>query len=114
MEAKKDEEEKQYLEFCENLKTVFKKNTEDMMMNHVALVTTSLTSYEKLKSFTCIKMNIIVFSLYLLQAFFPIIAHEHFYLVVFNLIKGTSVIIDNSPKPYDAKYQKEIDVLVSN
>ncbi|PWA41512.1 Peptidase C48, SUMO/Sentrin/Ubl1 [Artemisia annua] len=44
-------------------------------------------------------------------AFFPIIAHEHFYLVVFNISKGTSVIIDNSPKAYDAKYKKECDVL---
>ncbi|PWA97364.1 Peptidase C48, SUMO/Sentrin/Ubl1 [Artemisia annua] len=46
-------------------------------------------------------------------AFFPIIAQEHFYLVVFNISKGTSVIIDNSPKAYDAKYKKECDVLVS-
>ncbi|PWA77955.1 hypothetical protein CTI12_AA221260 [Artemisia annua] len=44
-------------------------------------------------------------------AFFPIIAHEHFYLVVFNISKGTIVIIDNSPKAYDAKYKKECDVL---
>ncbi|GJS59522.1 hypothetical protein Tco_0654306 [Tanacetum coccineum] len=40
------------------------------------------------------------------KAFFPIIAHEHYYLVVFNFFKGTTVIIDNSKTPmsYEAKY----------
>ncbi|PWA34501.1 Peptidase C48, SUMO/Sentrin/Ubl1 [Artemisia annua] len=64
--AKKEDEEKQYKEFCANLKSVFKGNPEDSSMDHVEL------------------------------AFFPIIAHEHFYLIVFNLEKGTSVILDNS------------------
>ncbi|GJR25357.1 ulp1 protease family, C-terminal catalytic domain-containing protein [Tanacetum coccineum] len=45
--------------------------------------------------------------------FFPIIAHEHYYLVVFNFLKGTTVIIDNSKTPmsYEAKYKKVCDVL---
>ncbi|GJV08922.1 ulp1 protease family, C-terminal catalytic domain-containing protein [Tanacetum coccineum] len=47
------------------------------------------------------------------MAFFPIIAHEHYYLVVFNFLKGTTVIIDNSKTPmsYEAKYKKVCDVL---
>ncbi|GJY94839.1 ulp1 protease family, C-terminal catalytic domain-containing protein [Tanacetum coccineum] len=47
------------------------------------------------------------------MAFFPIIAHEHYYLVVFNFLKGTTVIIDNSKTPmsYEAKYKKVRDVL---
>ncbi|PWA40731.1 hypothetical protein CTI12_AA560210 [Artemisia annua] len=81
VEAKKEEEAKQYKDFCENITTVFAKNPDDKTMHQVEL------------------------------AFFPIIAHEHFYLVVFNISKGTSVIIDNSPKAYDAKYKKECDVL---
>ncbi|PWA37056.1 hypothetical protein CTI12_AA594850 [Artemisia annua] len=46
-------------------------------------------------------------------AFFPIIAHHHYYLVVFNLLKGTSVIIDNSNsgQTYDAKYKHVCDLL---
>ncbi|PWA36928.1 hypothetical protein CTI12_AA594900 [Artemisia annua] len=80
---KKEHEEKQYKEFCANLKSVFKGNPEDSSMDHVEL------------------------------AFFPIIAHEHFYLIVFNLEKGTSVILDNSNSgaTYESKYSKEIDIL---
>ncbi|PWA89316.1 ulp1 protease family, C-terminal catalytic domain-containing protein [Artemisia annua] len=81
--AKKEDEEKQYKEFCANLKTVFKGNPEDSSMDRVEL------------------------------AFFPIIAHEHFYLIVFNLEKGTSVILDNSNSgaTYESKYSKEIHIL---
>ncbi|PWA54497.1 ulp1 protease family, C-terminal catalytic domain-containing protein [Artemisia annua] len=81
--AKKEDEEKQYKEFCANMKSVFKGNPEDSSMDHVEL------------------------------AFFPIIAHEHFYLIVFNLEKGTSVILDNSNSgaTYESKYSKEIDIL---
>ncbi|PWA77327.1 Peptidase C48, SUMO/Sentrin/Ubl1 [Artemisia annua] len=83
VEAKKEDEEKQYKEFCANLTSVFKGNPDDNSMHHVEL------------------------------AFFPIIAHEHFYLVVFNLPKGTSVIIDNSSSgaTYESKYSKECDIL---
>ncbi|GKD80202.1 ulp1 protease family, C-terminal catalytic domain-containing protein, partial [Tanacetum coccineum] len=41
------------------------------------------------------------------MAFFPIIAHEHYYLVVFNFLKGNTVIIDNSrtQMTYETKYK---------
>ncbi|GJV81848.1 ulp1 protease family, C-terminal catalytic domain-containing protein [Tanacetum coccineum] len=47
------------------------------------------------------------------MAFFPIIAHEHYYLVVFNFLKGTTMIIDNSKTlmTYEAKYKEVCDVL---
>ncbi|GKC46760.1 ulp1 protease family, C-terminal catalytic domain-containing protein [Tanacetum coccineum] len=47
------------------------------------------------------------------MAFFPIIAHEHYYLVVFNFLKGTTVIIDNlkTLMTYEAKYKEVCDVL---
>ena len=113
VEAKKKEEEKQYNDFVANLTTVFKKNPDDKSMHHVELVT-SFNYYEKTKFIFCCITTILIFFLIFIQAFFPIIAHEHFYLVVFNITKGTSVIIDNSPKTYEAKYSKECDVLVSN
>nr|GEY20773.1 hypothetical protein [Tanacetum cinerariifolium] len=47
------------------------------------------------------------------MAFFPIIAHEHYYLVVFNFLKGNTVIIDNSKTKmtYDAKYKTVCELL---
>ena len=116
MQAKNEDEEKHYKEFCANLTTVLKDNEEEKSMDNVELVRNNLTYYEKTKkSFTCIKMNLIFLTIFI-QAFFPIIAHEHFYLVVFNLLKGTSVIIDNSNSgaTYESKYSKECDILVSN
>nr|GEW74866.1 ulp1 protease family, C-terminal catalytic domain-containing protein [Tanacetum cinerariifolium] len=46
-------------------------------------------------------------------AFFPIIVHEHYYLVVFNFLKGNTVIIDNSKTKmtYDAKYKTVCELL---
>ncbi|GKF23613.1 ulp1 protease family, C-terminal catalytic domain-containing protein [Tanacetum coccineum] len=40
-------------------------------------------------------------------AFFPIIAHGHYYLIVFNLKPGQAVIIDNSDSDatYEGKYK---------
>ncbi|GJV20198.1 ulp1 protease family, C-terminal catalytic domain-containing protein [Tanacetum coccineum] len=48
------------------------------------------------------------------MAFFPIIAHEHYYLVVFNLLKGNTVIIDNSRThmTYDVKYKTVCELLI--
>ncbi|GJW19708.1 hypothetical protein Tco_0027144 [Tanacetum coccineum] len=48
------------------------------------------------------------------MAFFPIIAHEHYYLVVFNFLKGNTVIIDNSKTrmTYDAKYKTVCELLI--
>nr|GEW74800.1 hypothetical protein [Tanacetum cinerariifolium] len=45
--------------------------------------------------------------------FFPIIAHEHYYLVVFNFLKGNTVIIDNSETKmtYEAKYKTVCELL---
>nr|GFA58927.1 putative retrotransposon protein [Tanacetum cinerariifolium] len=45
--------------------------------------------------------------------FFPIIAHEHYYLVVFNFLKGHTVIIDNSETKmtYEAKYKTVCELL---
>nr|GEV16638.1 ulp1 protease family, C-terminal catalytic domain-containing protein [Tanacetum cinerariifolium] len=42
-----------------------------------------------------------------------IIAHEHYYLVVFNFLKGNTVIIDNSKTKmtYDAKYKTVCELL---
>nr|GEY39698.1 ulp1 protease family, C-terminal catalytic domain-containing protein [Tanacetum cinerariifolium] len=47
------------------------------------------------------------------MAFFSIIAHEHYYLVVFNFLKGNTVIIDNSKTKmtYDAKYKTVCELL---
>lgn len=47
--------------------------------------------------------------------FFPIIAHEHYYVIVFNLDKGQAVILDNSDSDadYDGKYKKIFDFVVS-
>ncbi|PWA67717.1 hypothetical protein CTI12_AA316580 [Artemisia annua] len=43
--------------------------------------------------------------------FFPIISHDHYYLIVFNIIKGTSVIIDNSDSDgtYEGKYKENYE-----
>nr|GEV16643.1 ulp1 protease family, C-terminal catalytic domain-containing protein [Tanacetum cinerariifolium] len=45
--------------------------------------------------------------------FFPIISHEHYYLVVFNFLKGNTVIIDNSKTKmtYDTKYKIVCELL---
>ena len=47
--------------------------------------------------------------------FFPIIAHDHYYVIVFNLDKGQAVILDNSDSDadYDGKYKKIFDFVVS-
>nr|GEW74798.1 ulp1 protease family, C-terminal catalytic domain-containing protein [Tanacetum cinerariifolium] len=46
--------------------------------------------------------------------FFPIISLEHYYLVVFNFLKGNTVINDNSKTKmtYDAKYKTVCELLV--
>ncbi|GJR15411.1 ulp1 protease family, C-terminal catalytic domain-containing protein [Tanacetum coccineum] len=82
-DKKKYDEVKQYKAFSDTMKNEFKKDDE----------------VKKLKD--------------LEMAFFPIIAHEHYYLVVFNFLKGTTLIIDNSKMPmsYEAKYKKVCDVL---
>ncbi|PWA38382.1 hypothetical protein CTI12_AA581920 [Artemisia annua] len=43
--------------------------------------------------------------------FFPIISHDHYYPIVFNIIKGTSVIIDNSDSDgtYEGKYKENYE-----
>ncbi|PWA37771.1 hypothetical protein CTI12_AA576340 [Artemisia annua] len=43
--------------------------------------------------------------------FFPIISHDLYYLIVFNIIKGTSVIIDNSDSDgtYEGKYKENYE-----
>ena len=58
----------------------------------------------------------IIFSILLYQVFFPIIAHEHYYLIVFNILKGTSVIIDNidSVETYEEKYKEIYEFVVRN
>ncbi|GJT18982.1 hypothetical protein Tco_0877688 [Tanacetum coccineum] len=47
------------------------------------------------------------------MAFFPIISHEHYYLVVFNFLKGNTVIFDNSKThmTYDVKYKTVCELL---
>ncbi|GJX58644.1 ulp1 protease family, C-terminal catalytic domain-containing protein [Tanacetum coccineum] len=47
------------------------------------------------------------------MVFFPIIAHEHYYLVVFNFLKGNIVIIDNSKTQmtHDVKYKIVCELL---
>ncbi|GJU01445.1 ulp1 protease family, C-terminal catalytic domain-containing protein [Tanacetum coccineum] len=82
-EWKKEDEEKQYATFSESMDIEFEKDAELSTMQHIQM------------------------------AFFPIIAHEHYYLVVFNLLKDTSVIIDNlkSSQTYDTKYKQVCDLL---
>ncbi|GJX86996.1 putative ribonuclease H-like domain-containing protein [Tanacetum coccineum] len=48
------------------------------------------------------------------MAFFPIISHEHYYLVVFNFLKGNTVIIDNSKTQmtYDEKYKTICELMI--
>ena len=48
------------------------------------------------------------------QVFFPIIASEHYYLIVFNIQKGYAVIIDNSESDatYDGKYKDIYELVV--
>ncbi|GJU36105.1 peptidase C48, SUMO/sentrin/Ubl1 [Tanacetum coccineum] len=47
-------------------------------------------------------------------AFFPIIAHGHYYLIVFNLKTGKSVIIDNSESDatYEGKYKDNVEFVL--
>ncbi|GJW09016.1 peptidase C48, SUMO/sentrin/Ubl1 [Tanacetum coccineum] len=47
-------------------------------------------------------------------AFFPIIAHGHYYLIVFNLKTGKAVIIDNSESDatYEGKYKDNVEFVV--
>ena len=47
--------------------------------------------------------------------FFPIVVHDHYYVIVFDLEKGKSVILDNSisDADYDGKYKKVVDFVVS-
>ncbi|PWA40472.1 hypothetical protein CTI12_AA560510 [Artemisia annua] len=83
IEGKMKSEKKQIEAFHESMESEFKMNETAMAMQHIE------------------------------WAFFPIIAHHHYYLVVFNLLKGTSVIIDNSNsgQTYDTKY-KHVCVLL--
>ncbi|GKF55585.1 hypothetical protein Tco_0165925, partial [Tanacetum coccineum] len=48
-------------------------------------------------------------------AFFPIIAHGHYYLIVFNLKTGKAVIIDNSESDatYEGKYKDNVEFVVT-
>ncbi|GJU23405.1 peptidase C48, SUMO/sentrin/Ubl1 [Tanacetum coccineum] len=48
-------------------------------------------------------------------AFFPIIAHGHYYLIVFNLKTGKPVIIDNSESDatYEGKYKDNVEFVRS-
>ncbi|GJU76269.1 peptidase C48, SUMO/sentrin/Ubl1 [Tanacetum coccineum] len=48
-------------------------------------------------------------------AFFLIIAHDHYYLIVFNLKTGKSVIIDNSESDatYEGKYKDNVEFVRS-
>ncbi|GJU25544.1 peptidase C48, SUMO/sentrin/Ubl1 [Tanacetum coccineum] len=48
-------------------------------------------------------------------AFFPIIAHGHYYLIVFNLKTGKAVIIDNSESDatYEGKYKDNVEFVRS-
>ncbi|GKC59453.1 peptidase C48, SUMO/sentrin/Ubl1 [Tanacetum coccineum] len=47
-------------------------------------------------------------------AFFPIIAHDHYYLIVFNLKTGKAVIIDNSESDatYEGKYKDNVEFVL--
>ncbi|PWA88475.1 ulp1 protease family, C-terminal catalytic domain-containing protein [Artemisia annua] len=83
IEGKMKSEKKQIEAFHESMESEFKKDETAMAMQHIE------------------------------WAFFPIIAHHHYYLVVFNLFKGTSVIIDNSISGanYDSKYKHVCDLL---
>ncbi|GJV36658.1 peptidase C48, SUMO/sentrin/Ubl1 [Tanacetum coccineum] len=49
------------------------------------------------------------------SAFFPIIAHGHYYLIVFNLKTGKPVIIDNneSDATYEGKYKDNVEFVRS-
>ncbi|GKC77180.1 hypothetical protein Tco_1127954 [Tanacetum coccineum] len=71
----KYDEEKQFEAFSKKIKSEFKKDPEMKNMKDLEM------------------------------AFFPIIAHEHYYLVIFNFLKGNTVIIDNSntQMTYEAK-----------
>ncbi|GJY28382.1 hypothetical protein Tco_0404149 [Tanacetum coccineum] len=71
----KYDEEKQFEAFSKTIKSEFKKDPEMKNMKDLEM------------------------------AFFPIIAHEHYYLVIFNFLKGNTVIIDNSntQMTYEAK-----------
>ncbi|PWA54501.1 ulp1 protease family, C-terminal catalytic domain-containing protein [Artemisia annua] len=83
IEGKMKSEKKQIEAFHESMESEFKKDETAMAMQHIE------------------------------WAFFPIIAHHHYYLVVFNLFKGTSIIIDNSISgaTYDSKYKHVCDLL---
>ncbi|GJV37219.1 hypothetical protein Tco_1409696 [Tanacetum coccineum] len=83
-DGKKYDEVKQYKAFSDMMKNEFKKDDE----------------LKKLKD--------------LEMAFFSIIAHEHYYLIVFNFLKGTTVIIGNSKTlmTYEEKYKEVCDVLM--
>ncbi|GJY67401.1 hypothetical protein Tco_0469639 [Tanacetum coccineum] len=50
------------------------------------------------------------------SAFFPIIAHGHYYLIVFNLKTGKAVIIDNSESDatYEGKYKDNVEFVMDN
>ncbi|GJX35014.1 hypothetical protein Tco_0246571 [Tanacetum coccineum] len=75
----KYDEEKQYAAFSKTIDNDFKQDAE-------------------LKKMKDLKM-----------AFFSIISHEYYYLIVFNFLKGTTVIINNSKTKmtYEAKYKEK-------
>nr|GFA53792.1 ulp1 protease family, C-terminal catalytic domain-containing protein [Tanacetum cinerariifolium] len=77
------DEEKQFEAFSKTIKSEFKKDPEMKNMKDLEMV------------------------------FIPIISHEHYYLVVFNFLKGNTVIIDNSKTQmtYDAKYKTVCELL---
>ncbi|GJX90014.1 ulp1 protease family, C-terminal catalytic domain-containing protein [Tanacetum coccineum] len=79
----KFDEAKQYEAFSKTMKSEFKKDVELKKMKDLEM------------------------------AFFPIIAHEHYYLIVFNFLKGTTVVIDNSKTQMtdDAMYKTVCDLL---
>ncbi|GJZ01320.1 hypothetical protein Tco_0519281 [Tanacetum coccineum] len=80
----KYDEEKQFEAFSKTIQSEFKKDPEMKNMKDLEMV------------------------------FFPIIAHEYYYLVVFNFLKGNTVIIDNSKTQmtYDAKYKTICELLI--
>nr|GEW81530.1 ulp1 protease family, C-terminal catalytic domain-containing protein [Tanacetum cinerariifolium] len=77
------DEKKQFEDFSKTIKSEFKKDPEMKNMKDLEM------------------------------AFFPIITHEHYYLVVFNFLKGNTFIIDNSKTKmtYDAKYKTVCELL---
>nr|GEZ55531.1 ulp1 protease family, C-terminal catalytic domain-containing protein [Tanacetum cinerariifolium] len=95
--------EKKFESFSKTIKSEFKKDPKIKNMKDLEMtIKSEFIKDPEMKNIKDLEME-----------FFTIIAHEHYYLVVFNFLKDNTVIIGNSKTKmtYDAKYKTVCELL---